>query len=456
MKTQTLLTPVLWLATALISLAHAAPTLDSFTVQGYMKKANNTAVSDGTYTMVIGVRQNGATVWAKSYSIAVSNGLFSRTLTGAGDDLSAGAYSATGMQGDWSGVSLTPSLLAGGAAGAVAIRVYAISAIDGTNPSFDITVASVPTSYIAETAKNVIDGSIGTASMATGAMTVASAGAADDGKLVRLDAAGLLDISVLPNIGGGQIDSGTVGSAYLPTAGTGAAGIVDTSTQTFAGVKTFADGVTVTGPTNVANLISSGTGSFAALDVSALSNLTTLAVSGTSHFAGASAYAASPTGLTVDHNLAVTGTASIGAVRLGGGTSDLAAYAEAQTCTMTVTGTTVAGTPTFTTNVCYYTKIGKMVFLNWYFVTSGGTGTGNMTLTGLPETSLNQANLNQVCTIGHSTTVFTGSGIKGVIAPNSTTVTLRNNPVVTTGVADAALAMDTTVTMYVQCNYLAN
>ncbi len=231
-----LIAPVL-LAVGMTSVAHAAPTIDSINVQGYMRRANGLAVTDGTYTLAFGVFQNSVNLWARSYSVTVTNGLFSRTISGLGGDLSA-LPAGTGMNSDFSATgtntTLNAALLVAGGSTAVTVRVYAVTAIDGTNPQFDLTLAAVPTAMVCEAAKGVVAGSVTVAGLAAAAYTTTSAGAGDVGKLVVLDAAGKFDATVLPNTigntGAGGVTTvaggtGAGGQTIISSSGTGASAV---------------------------------------------------------------------------------------------------------------------------------------------------------------------------------------------------------------------------------------
>jgi hypothetical protein len=60
---------------------------------------------------------------------------------------------------------------------------------------------------------------------------------------------------------------------------------------------------------------------------------------------------------------------------------------EEGTFTPTVSGTTTAGTATYTTRTGSFTRVGNRVFFNTNIAYSGHTGTGATTITGLPYTS---------------------------------------------------------------------
>jgi len=73
----------------------------------------------------------------------------------------------------------------------------------------------------------------------------------------------------------------------------------------------------------------------------------------------------------------------------GTGTSELLADYEEGTWTPVVEGSTSAGTATYALQNGRYTKVGRQVYVEVALSWSGGTGTGNLTITGLPFTSAN-------------------------------------------------------------------
>jgi hypothetical protein len=86
---------------------------------------------------------------------------------------------------------------------------------------------------------------------------------------------------------------------------------------------------------------------------------------------------------------AYTLTPSVTSITLGGGTA-LANYIEG-TFTPTLIGQTTAGTTTYTTQNGYYTRIGNLVTCIALIQITAATGTGNVTLAGLPFTVKNQS-----------------------------------------------------------------
>ena len=60
---------------------------------------------------------------------------------------------------------------------------------------------------------------------------------------------------------------------------------------------------------------------------------------------------------------------------------------EEGTFTPTAQGSTTAGTATYSVQTGQYTKVGNRVFYNLRIIYTGGTGTGNMRVAGLPFTA---------------------------------------------------------------------
>jgi len=606
MKTLNLLTTLTLFVAGLglgVSDAYATPSVDTLNVQGYMKKANGTAVTDGSYTMVFGVFQNGTALWAKQYTVSVTNGLFTQALSGTGTN-ETGLGAGTAMNVDYSAVTLNPALLSGATAGEVAVRIYSQTAIDGANPQFDIALGAVPTAFIAKVAQGVEAGSVPLTGIASGAKSNVGGGGAA-GLLALLNGSGQFDTTMIPNLPASTINSGQIGVANGGTGSTdgsiistgsptyqssatgtttigngtstastvvqaGSGGISETTSGNYTVTPGAAGNVTIgtavgTGTTSIGNaggtsgtaltsgsggiLLSTqgaglvriannglnlnngagtvtiksatsgsynfilppdvGTGGYvlttdgtvgtatatwadpmanlptklatppaiggttpstgAFTTLSATGPITSTQTTGVAPFVVASTTnvanlnASSLNGATFAAPGAIGGTtAGTGAfttvtatsVAVGGG-SALGTYLENQTCNLLIAGATTAGAGTYTTNVCRYTQIGKRIELSAFILTTAHTGTGNMTVTGLPVASLNVAGLSQVCFIGHSAlTIASGSSVKGVIAPNSTTISLMTMPATT--VAEAAVAMDVANTLYINCSYMTN
>lgn len=291
--------------------AYAAPTIDTIRVQGYIKKANGTAVSDGSYTLAYGVFQNGTMIWGKSISTTLSSGLFSAALSGAGSDLSA-LGAGTGMNADYSGATLNPALLMGGGSGSISVRVYAVSTIDGNNPQFDIAIASVPSAFVCDTAYNVATGSVALAGISSAARTVASAGAGDASKLIVTDASGLIDLTAIPSIPVAKI------TGVLPVVNGGTGGASPSASRSSLGAAESganSDITSLTGLTTALSVTQGGTGAISA--GGALTNLGAAA-------SGSNSDITAITGLSTALSVGQGGT---GATTPGGALSSLGAAA---------------------------------------------------------------------------------------------------------------------------------
>ena len=115
---------------------------------------------------------------------------------------------------------------------------------------------------------------------------------------------------------------------------------------------------------------------------------------------------------------------------------------EQGTWTPTVVGTTTAGTATYSQQNGQYTKIGNMVTATAYVEWSAHTGTGNITLRGLPFTTLNSgANLGAVTlAYNHNIALTANNLLTAYIGGNSTSITVDQYPV--GGGSSTAVPMD--------------
>lgn len=107
--------------------------------------------------------------------------------------------------------------------------------------------------------------------------------------------------------------------------------------------------------------------------------------------------------------------AQLNAIAAGGST------AVPGTFTPSLSGTTVAGSGTYTSRAGYYTKIGNRVLFQLSIVCSAHTGTGSMVLTGMPFPASNNINTPVHAAVADS--AFTGS-IGGQVVLNTSTITL--------------------------------
>lgn len=117
--------------------------------------------------------------------------------------------------------------------------------------------------------------------------------------------------------------------------------------------------------------------------------------------------------------------------------------------TVSVEGTSAAGTPTWTTRIATATKVGNIVHVNLALTWSAHTGTGNIRITGLPHTS--NATLGRASFPVSSDNLTYGSGsLIGFLQSNTTYIDLYLQA---TGAASSAVAMDTAATVYANFSY---
>lgn len=98
------------------------------------------------------------------------------------------------------------------------------------------------------------------------------------------------------------------------------------------------------------------------------------------------------------------------------------------TFTPAVTGTTTAGTATYSNQQGLYIQIGNRVFCDIYVNYSAGTGTGNMLITGLPFTSASYA----CASVPYTQNIATGAASTypmAITTPGSSAITLFREPV---------------------------
>ena len=136
----------------------------------------------------------------------------------------------------------------------------------------------------------------------------------------------------------------------------------------------------------------------------------------------------------VQGNITSAGAVTLTSVNFGGTT--LSNYVEG-TWTPTLTGSTVAGTTTYSTQSGQYTRIGNTVIARFNLVGTAATGTGNALLGGLPLTPNNVGTqVGAVQNQSNATWVFP-AGTTNLFASsfNSTTATLFCSGSATTGSA---------------------
>ena len=118
-----------------------------------------------------------------------------------------------------------------------------------------------------------------------------------------------------------------------------------------------------------------------------------------------------------------------GNIYLGGtGSANALDDYEEGTFTPLVEGTTTSGSATYTTQVAKYTKVGNIVHFSIFIVWTGGTGSGNLIITGLPFTSVGSS-YHSAVTIGWISTLdYTNGKIPtAYVASSASSVTLEEH-----------------------------
>jgi hypothetical protein len=134
-----------------------------------------------------------------------------------------------------------------------------------------------------------------------------------------------------------------------------------------------------------------------------------------------------------------------------GMTSELLNDYEEGTWTPTIIGSATAGTGTYTTQVGRYTKIGRTVHFTAYLVWTAHTGTGNMSIAGLPFSSDATANVFFQFSPFSSNLAYTAnSQLQLLLFNNSTSLAFYQ---VNGGAAAAQVAIDTSADVLVTGTY---
>lgn len=145
-----------------------------------------------------------------------------------------------------------------------------------------------------------------------------------------------------------------------------------------------------------------------------------------------------------------------GGIYLGGtAAANLLDDYEEGTFTPTITGSTTAGTGTYSVQSGRYIKIGNKVTVVGYIAWSAHTGAGNMRISNLPFTSLNVADVYSPASFSflRFLTLPASSVMTGDLPPNSTDIVLRTYTLGTANPTD--LVLDTSAQMMFSITYPA-
>jgi len=125
---------------------------------------------------------------------------------------------------------------------------------------------------------------------------------------------------------------------------------------------------------------------------------------------------------------------------------------EEGTWTPAITGSSTAGTATYTNQVGTYTKIGNRVFIQITVVYTGGTGSGNFRITGLPFTTSSTSNFYSALSIYCSNIALTaGNVIQAQTVDGATRIDFGQYP--TGGGADSVVPYDAAGTLVISGHY---
>lgn len=111
--------------------------------------------------------------------------------------------------------------------------------------------------------------------------------------------------------------------------------------------------------------------------------------------------------------------------------------------TPVITGTTIAGTGTYTTQIGNWTKIGNTISYFIDLAWTAHTGTGNMNITGMPFTAANRGNNPAGSIATYNLALTAGYFPLALIGASSTQLNLNQSP--TGGGAYVAIPIDTSV-----------
>ena len=226
--------------------------------------------------------------------------------------------------------------------------------------------------------------------------------------LARLDANVILTTSTT-GINATALSTGTVPLARLASANTTANGIVDTTTQSFAGGKTFSGVMTITGAATLSNTLG-------VTGATTLSN--TLAVTGATTLSSTVATGAlTVTGAaTVSTTLGVTGATTLSST-VATGALTVTGAATVST-TLGVTGATTLSSATYTTNLTSTTALATPAALTATQATAFASTVSGAAIMGFGTT-------NDVSLMNRAGTVVLGVG------PNTTAVNIPGTLAVT-------------------------
>lgn len=202
MKTINLFIKVMMISAIATNAMAAAPAIDSFHIQSFLKLSNNAPVSATSADFVFAVFKGSNCIWAKRYSsVAINSGVMNQKISGNGTNI-ASIVNASATPGEcvanFSGTALDSTLLNTGATASLSIRVYAETTIDTYKPIWDIPLNSAPTAFIADLANTATTATTAN-DLAASVKITTSAGASDNGKFPVLSGSGQISNTMINN-----------------------------------------------------------------------------------------------------------------------------------------------------------------------------------------------------------------------------------------------------------------
>lgn len=160
--------------------------------------------------------------------------------------------------------------------------------------------------------------------------------------------------------------------------------------------------------------------------------------------------------MTITNGNLVLGTSGKGidfSATSGTGTSELLADYEEGTFTPTISGSSSAGTGTYSIQVGVYTKVGRQVSISIWVAWSAHTGTGNLQITNLPFSSSATTDLYNAVTIGYANNLaLTANNVVIAHNPNNSS-RIDFYQYAVGGGANSAVAIDTGASIIVSATY---
>lgn len=125
------------------------------------------------------------------------------------------------------------------------------------------------------------------------------------------------------------------------------------------------------------------------------------------------------------------------------------------TFTPVVTGTTVAGVGTYTTQSGRYQRLGNRVFFEIALVWTAHTGTGNISITGLPYTSVNVSTFHVPALAVNYSNLVVGAGLQMTAQVDNNSATIHPITCDPAGGANGFVAMDAAASLWITGHYEA-